>query len=101
MEVDVDQLREAVEHMHGAPARFREAVPVTERFMDQLVWEGTVNVFELEGHPTARLCYAWSLPVDGSDRRRFYAVLGAPPVGSAAEAIRAAIIHEHKTDRSR
>ena len=35
-------------------------------FPRQTVWEGTVHVFDLEGHPKATRPYAWSSPVDGS-----------------------------------
>jgi hypothetical protein len=31
--------------------------------------------FRLEGHPKATRAYAWSSPIEGSDKRRFYAVL--------------------------
>lgn len=43
------------------------------------MWEGVVYVFDLEDHPKATRAYAWSSPVEGSDRRRFYAVLHLVP----------------------
>jgi hypothetical protein len=42
--------------------------PVKEAFNGQTVWEGLVHVFDLEGHPKATRAYAWSSPVDGSDK---------------------------------
>jgi hypothetical protein len=36
-DVSVDELREAVEHLHGVPARFIEAVEVDERFKGEVV----------------------------------------------------------------
>jgi hypothetical protein len=62
----------------------------------QTVWEGVVHVFELEGHPKATRAYAWSSPIEGSTKRRFFAVLHIPPVTSPVEAVRAAIVQEHK-----
>jgi len=60
-DVSVDELREAVEHMHGVPARFVEAVEIDERFNGEVVWQGAVKVFELTGHPSgATRAYAWS-----------------------------------------
>lgn len=60
-DVSIDELREAVEHMHGVPARFVEAVEVDERFNAEVVWQGAVKVFALTGHPTgATRAYAWS-----------------------------------------
>jgi hypothetical protein len=32
--VSIDELREAVEHLHGVPARFVEPIEVDERFND-------------------------------------------------------------------
>jgi hypothetical protein len=62
-------------------------VAVREAFEGQLVWEGVVHVFELKGHPTATRAYAWSSPIEGSTKRRFYAVLHVPPISSPADAV--------------
>lgn len=100
IEVSQDQLREAIERQHGGKARFVQSVPVSETFEGQTVWEGMVHVFDLEGHPKATRAYAWSSPIDGSERRRFYAVLNAGPVNSPQAAVRAATVAEHR-ERSR
>jgi hypothetical protein len=42
-DVSIDELREAVEHLHGVSARFVEAVEVDERFKGAVVWQGAVN----------------------------------------------------------
>jgi hypothetical protein len=55
-----------------------------------------VHVFGLEGNPKAIGAYAWSLPNDGSDKRRFFAVLHIWAIDSPAAAVRAAIVAEHK-----
>jgi bifunctional non-homologous end joining protein LigD len=44
----------------------------------------------------ANKAYAWSSPIEGSDKRRFFAVLHLPPVTSPVEAVRAAIVGEHR-----
>lgn len=49
-DVSIDELREAVERMHGVPARFVEAVEVDERLNGEVVWQGAVKVFDLTGH---------------------------------------------------
>jgi hypothetical protein len=90
MEVEADQLREAVERIHGSTAKLVQAVPVCETFQGQTVWEGVVQVFDLVGHPTASRAYAWSSPIEESTNRRFFAVLHKPPVGSPQAAVRAA-----------
>jgi hypothetical protein len=91
-DVSVDELREAVEHMHGVPAKYVEAVEVDEQHNGKVVWQGTVKVFELTGHPSgATRAYAWSYLTEGT-RRRFMAVLGVSPVDDAATAVRAVIL---------
>ena len=62
------------------------------------MWQGVVHVFELEDHPEATRAYAWSSPIEGSAKRRFFAVLHIPPVTSPVEAVRAAIVAEHRGD---
>jgi hypothetical protein len=52
-EVEADQLKEAVEKMHGGAATLAQSVPVRETFEGKPVWEG--NIFKLAGHQTARL----------------------------------------------
>lgn len=53
-------------------------------------------VFDLAGHPTATRAYAWSSPIEGSTKRRFFAVLHTERISSPLEAVRAAIVAEHK-----
>jgi hypothetical protein len=59
-EVEADQLREAVERMHGGTATLAQSVPVGETFEGKTVREGVVHVFDLAGHPTTTYAYAWS-----------------------------------------
>jgi hypothetical protein len=89
-----DQLRKAVERMHGGSAQLAQSVPVRETFEGKPVWEGVVHVFDLTGHLTATRAYAWSSPIEGGTKRRFFAVLHQPPVDSPQAAVRAAIIAE-------
>jgi hypothetical protein len=95
-EVSIQELQKAVENMHACSASWIKAVAVTESFKGAPVWEGGIQVFALSGHPSASRCYAWSSPVEGSDKRRFFAVLHQPPVSSALDAVRAAIVEEYR-----
>lgn len=97
METSSEELQLAAERMHDCRAHLVEAVPVSEAFQGQPVWQGIVHVFELTGHPTATRCYAWSSPVGESEKRRFFAVLHIPPITSAQDAVRAAIVQEYRT----
>jgi len=100
MEVEADQLQTAVERQHNCTARLAQSVPVSETFNGAAVREGVVHVFDLEGHPTASSlarAYAWSSPIEGSDKRRFFTVLHQPPIVSPVDAVRAAIVAEHRS----
>jgi hypothetical protein len=96
IEVDARQLKEAVETQHGGTATLAQSVPVLETFKGHPVWEGIVHVFDIEGHPMASRAYAWSSPIEGSTKRRFFAVLHIPPITSPLDAVRAAIVAEHR-----
>jgi hypothetical protein len=90
-------LRLAIESQHGGVATFAQSVPVKETHNGQTVWEGIVHVFDLADHPKAKRAYAWSSPIEGSEKRRFFAVLHMGPIKSPADAVRAAIVVEHKS----
>ncbi len=90
------ELKTAVEKMHDCSASFIEDVIVKEMFGPDTVWEGVVSVFTIKGHDKADKAYAWSSPIEGSKKRRFYAVLHIPPVDSPEKAVRASIVHDFK-----
>ena len=69
---------------------------VVEKFCNKTAWQGTVSVYALEDHPKAIRAYAWSSPMEGSTKRRYYAVLHIPPVDSPEKAVRASIVQDHK-----
>ena len=74
---------------------------VREVFEGKVVWDGIVYVFDLEGHPKATRAYAWSSPIENSDKRRFYAVLHLGGIRSPLDAVRAAIVGERRQTRGR
>jgi len=85
----LDEIKQAVEASAECPAVHIETVAVVELFRGQTVWEGTVEVFDLKGHPKAKRAYGWAYQ-DGKETR-FVAVLEIPPVDSANTAVRLAI----------
>ena len=87
-ELPISGFLEAIQATHGAKARHVWRERVEMHFEGELVWQGDVLVFELDGHPTASLCYAWEVDGEGT------AVLHEPPVDSALAAVRAAIVAE-------
>ena len=91
------ELARSVEGQHGGRATHIQSVPVRETFGGAIVWEGVVHVFDLEDNPNATCAYACSSPVEGTDRRRFFAVLHMEAIKSPVDAVRAAIVAEHRS----
>lgn len=94
---EIEDLKKAIKRLHGCDAEHVDSVPVHEVFQEKTVWDGSVEVFELKGHPKAKRCYAWSHVHGEKDgQRRYVAVLEIPPVDSAISAVRVAIVDEFK-----
>jgi hypothetical protein len=91
---DKTLLRSSIENQHGGSATHVQSVPVKETFAGQTVWEGVVEVFDLEGSAKSTRAYAWSSPIEGSNKRRIFAVLHLGGIRSPADAVRAAILAE-------
>ena len=96
IEIEPDHLKQAIESQHGGTATLTQSVPVKETFDGKTVWEGTVSVFDLTGNAKSTRAYAWSSPIEGSPKRRFFAVLHLGGIKSPEDAVRAAIVAEHR-----
>ncbi len=100
MEDTIIALQKAILDLHGCKAIWVKSVPVKETFRRETVWEGIVQVFDLQDHPTAKRCYAWSHGLDDSKKRRFFAVLHQGPVDSPQAAVRTAVVSQfHKISK--
>ena len=85
----ITKLKDAIRETHGCESLHIESVPVKEVFEGETAWEGTVEVFDLVGHPKASRAYAWSYR-DG-DEMKSIAVLHLAPVDSPQAAVKVAI----------
>ena len=90
-----ERLRRVIRDLHGVDSSHLRSEKVRETFEGQTVWEGVVEVFSLKGHPKAGLAYAWSQETDEGGRR-YFAVLGMPPIRSSRDAVLASIAAEHQ-----
>lgn len=97
---EIEELREVIRKLHGVPAVHVKSVPVKETFQGQTVWDGIVEVFDLEGHPKTHRAYAWWHYTDGDDKK-YVTVLHIPPAISPETAVRAAIVQEYKNAQPR
>ena len=85
----LDGLKEAVEALHNCKATHIDSVPLTEAFLGEAVWDGVVEVFTVEGHPTATRCFVWGY-VEGEETK-IMAILDIPPVDSPKKAVQVGI----------
>jgi len=85
----IENIRTAIETMHGCKAAHERSVPVVEMFGTKTVWEGVVESYALTGHAKAKRCYAWSYEDKGETQ--YVTALEIPPVVSPQTAVRAAI----------
>jgi hypothetical protein len=99
VETSIKALEKAILDLHGCKSTWVESISVKEVFKGQTVWEGVVQVFEIQNHPKAKRCYAWSHELEGSKKRKFFTVLHQGAVDSPEKAVRATIINEYKTGR--
>ena len=93
-QTDVKRLQKAIKEIRRCDSRHVESVPVVEQFEGQTAWEGTVEVFDLIGHPQATRAYAWSYR-DG-DQIKSVTILEIPPVDSPQSAVKVAIAAKAK-----
>ncbi len=86
-------LKSRIEKLHECEAVHRESVPVHETLHGQTIWKGNVEVFDVNGHAEAKICYAWSW--DADDRGvRYVTILKKPPVNSPSMAVKSAIFFD-------
>ena len=91
----IAEIKSVILNLHGAVAEHVETVPVHERFQGQTVWEGEVEVFDLQDHPKAKRAYGWGYE-DDEQARRYVTVLEVPPVTSPQTAVKASIVRDFR-----
>ncbi|MBI1760298.1 MAG: hypothetical protein HYR56_02580 [Acidobacteria bacterium] len=89
-------LQDAIRHHYGGEARHLETVPITERFQDQTVWDGKVEVFELVSHPDAEKLFAWGFD-DPEREQNLQAVIvpAKPPIITPRQAVQAYVANQY------
>ena len=95
---DPRRLEQAIRDLHGLESGHLESVQVHEEFQGKTVWQGTVEVFWIGGHPKATRAYAWTYE-DNNGTLQHVAVLGVPPINSAQDAVKAAVMRHIEKQR--
>lgn len=87
--VDLETLRDAIFLEHRAVAIHVGSVSVGHATMAAEISRAMVEVFCLQGHSKAAVCYAWTVDMP-SQEQRIVTMLGLPPINSAVAAVHAA-----------
>jgi len=87
---DLPLLQRAILAVHGCESTHSFTATVHESYEGRTVWEGTVEVFTLTGHPQATEAFAWNYPSDDG-KRQAVAVLNISPIETPSDAVRVAI----------
>ena len=64
----IEELKDVIEQLHHAHARHVETVPVKEVFEGETIWEGEVEVFDLDDHPDAWRVFAWAYDYEDTEK---------------------------------
>src|SRR4051812_69981 len=88
MDVIERKLKATIEGQHGGTAHLAYIDAVSETRQGRPVEGGIMFVFDLVGHPEAARAYGWASQGGGGEERQFHAVLQAPPITSAQDAVR-------------
>ena len=88
----IEEIQKEIKLKEGCDSIYLESVHVKEVRRDQIVWKGSVEVFQLHGHPKAERCYAWGYGVPG--QVNYVIALETPKVNSPLAAVRVFIAAE-------
>jgi hypothetical protein len=97
MPPNIEALQKAIRETHGCESQHVTSEQVYESFEGRTAWQGTVEVFDLIDHPTAKRAYAWTYQDHGQNKT--VTVLGIPPVDSPQNAVKIAIASKGRPDR--
>jgi len=99
-EVTPDEFKLVIESQIGGTATLAESVRVLVAHHGKPAWKGVVHVFDLAGRSKATRVYAWSSPIEGTTKKRFFTVLHKGGINSPLDAVRAAIVAENRVKES-
>ena len=87
----IERIKNVVEKREGCRAKHIESLRVQEKWIDEIAWDGVVETFDLLNHPTTKRVYAWERWEPGEEPRHTI-IPSVPPVSSARDAVKAAIL---------
>ncbi len=89
----IDKIKTAVERTVGGPVTHAGSAPVVETFQGKTVWEGIVEVYNVNVPPPE---VAYGFAVEGKSGPDYVAVKGVGPINTPLAAVRAWIVSQAK-----
>ena len=83
-----EKLKEAIERKALCQVKYLNTQPLRLVADGQITWKGNVEVFQLDGHPEAKIAFGWGVPVD-ENKTEFITVIGRPPLETPVQAVKA------------
>ncbi len=90
MNVISPKLAEAVSSFCCCECRHFGSIRVIESSASGIIFDGTIERFELKGHPEAKEAYAWSF-VEDDNVERCIVIPKVPPINDPSDAVQQAI----------
>ena len=86
----IDELSQAISTIHECNCSHFASEKIQEPHDGLGIWEGDVEIFQLEGHPEASVVYGWGWE-DDDGKVQYIGILKTGDIESASDAVRAAI----------
>jgi len=89
----IDHLKKAIEGVIGCCCRHYGTEYVKEEEAGEILWEGFVEVFEIDDYSEASMIYGWTV-MDNQCKTHYIGIPKTPLVDSPLAAVRAALASE-------
>lgn len=83
-----EKIKEAIERKAHCLVKYLHTQPLRLVNDGQITWKGTVEVFQLDGHPEAKIAFGWGIPID-ENKTEYITVIGRPPLETPILAVKA------------
>lgn len=83
-----EKIKEAIERKALCQVKYLNTQPLRLVADGLITWKGKVEVFQLDGHPEARIAFGWGVPT-AENKMEYITVIGRPPLDTPIQAVKA------------
>ena len=99
MKYGIREMQNVIRFQHGCLSTHVASIPLTHQVNGKIVWQGEVEIFDLQDHPIAKRCFAFA-GRDSYNKEHLIAVLEHCPVDSPRSAVRAGLVAQVEKSRA-